>query len=183
MKEKKPVNYVDNEKFYKAIVDYRQQLKEAREQGKEPPRIPDYIGECFLKIGNHLARLPKFANYSFKDEMIADGVENCIRYFEVFDPSVGINPFAYFTTTFFRAFIRRINSEEKARYGLYSNFIETVTVGDMHLMTDEAGNGLLTHQMYDNISAFMERFEKKEQDKKEKRKLVPVGLQKFYEED
>lgn len=183
MKEKKRINYIDNAKFYEAIVQHRKEIEEAKEKRlNELPRLSEYIGECFLKMSENLARLPKFANYSFKDEMIADGYENCIRYYSTFDPTQGYNPFAYFTTTIIRAFIRKINTEEKIRAGLYSNFLETITVGDMHLMTDESGKNLLTHQMYDNINTFLERFEKKEKEKKEKRKQIPTGLQKFYEE-
>lgn len=183
MKATKKVHYVDNKKFYEAIVEYRKKLQEARDQGKEDPRIPDYIGECIWKIAEKLSTKPCFVNYSYRDEMVADGIENCILYFKDYDPVIGQNPFAYFTQVIYFAFIRRIGKEEKNRYTMYKNFQETITsLYDTNLLTDSDDNHLLPVQMYDNINAFMERFEKKEEEKKAKRKQAKEGLQKFIED-
>jgi len=128
-------------------------------------------------------------NYSFRDEMIEDGIENCFLYFHNYDPgytgekSVGPNPFAYFSQIIYFAFLRRISEEERKRYMLYKNFFNVIGPNyDSMALVDSDNNPLLTRQMYDNIAAFMERFEKKEQEKKNKRKQVKVGLDKFYEE-
>lgn len=182
MKAKK-VHYVDNKKFYSEIIIYRKELTKARKAGKEDPRIPDYIGECIYKIAEKLSTKPCFINYSYRDEMVSDGIENCILYFKDYDPKIGQNPFAYFTQVIYYAFLRRINKEEKNRYTIYKNFQETVTnLYDSNLLMDGDDNHLLPTQMYDNINEFMARFEKKEEGKKQKRKQIKEGLQKFYEE-
>ena len=101
-------HYVNNADFLAALVKYRDDCKEAKENNKLEPKIPDYIGECFLKIAEHLSRKPNFISYTYRDEMISDGVENCIQYFRNFDPDKSKNPFAYFTQIIYYAFLRRI---------------------------------------------------------------------------
>ena len=181
--KKSKVHYVDNKKFFEAIVEYRGKLKDARDAGLEDPRIPNYIGECIWKIAEKLSTKPCFMNYSYRDEMISDGVENCILYFKDYDPVKGQNPFAYFTQVIYYAFLRRISKEEKNRYTMYKNFQETIIHShDMRHLVDGDDNHLLPTQMYDNINDFMSRFEKKEEAKKAKRKQMKEGLLKFYEE-
>lgn len=124
--------------------------------------------------------MPKFYNYSFREEMISDGIENCLLYFDLFDPEYvsedgtipNKNPFAYFTTIVYYAFIRKINEEEKGRYKLYKNFQEDMilnTVGT-NLLIDQNDTPMVSTQMYDNINDFIEKFELKEERKKAKRK-------------
>jgi hypothetical protein len=188
--KRKSVHYVDNKKFLQAIIDYRKELKAAREKGIPLPQLPEYIGECLLKIATGFSTKPSYVNYSFREEMIMDGVENCIKYFEGFDPDYnnGVagapppNPFAYFTTTIYRAFLRRIKEEEEERYALYSNFNETMTC-EHQFLTDEDGKSVVSQGMYDNINEFMLRFEKKQLELKEKRKQAKIGLQKFIDAD
>ena len=181
-KTKKP-HYVDNQKFFAEIVEYRKKLHEAREAGLEDPRIPNYIGECIWKIANKLSSKPCFMNYSYREEMVSDGIENCILYFKDYDPAIGQNPFAYFTQVIYYAFLRRINKEEKNRYAMYKHFQESVLhQHDTNLLRDSDDNHLLPTQMYDNINDFMSRFEEKEEKKKLKRKQAKEGLQQFYEE-
>jgi hypothetical protein len=183
MKEKK-VNYVDNKKFYETIVEHRRRVEESAQKGLEPPRLPEYIGECIWKIANKLSNKPCFINYSYRDEMISDGIENCIMYFKDFDPNKTQNPFAYFTQIIYYAFLRRINKEEKNRYIIYKNFQETIiNNGHNAYLTDTEDNHIVPTQMYDNINSFMGRFEEKEELKKQKRKEQKLGLTKFYEED
>ena len=110
---KKKEHYVNNKQFLEALIQYREQCREAQEDGLSNPRIPEYIGDCFLKIATHLSYKPNFVNYMFKDDMICDGVENCITYIDRFDPEKGTNPFAYFTQIIYYAFLRRIQKEKK----------------------------------------------------------------------
>jgi hypothetical protein len=181
--KKTPIHYVDNKKFFSEIVAYRKRLEDARAAGQEDPRIPDYIGECIWKIAEKLSTKPCFINYSYRDEMISDGIENCIMYFKDYDPEKGQNPFAYFTQVIYYAFLRRISKEEKNRYIIYKNFQETIIhSGDMNHLVDQDDNHLLTTQTYDNINVFMKKFEDRVIAKKEKRKQVKEGLAKFYEE-
>ena len=113
MAKKKSVNYVDNKKFLQAMKDWKEQCKDAEEAGDETPRISDYIGECFLKIANGLSYRPNFINYTYRSEMVSDGIENCLQYIHNFDPEKSKNPFAYFTQIIYYAFLRRIQKEKK----------------------------------------------------------------------
>ena len=110
---KKKEHYVNNKEFLAALLEYREKCRVAKENGQPNPRIPNYIGECFLKIATHLSYKPNFVNYMFKDDMICDGVENCVAYIDRFDPDKGSNPFAYFTQVIYYAFLRRIQKEKK----------------------------------------------------------------------
>lgn len=188
MQTKKKVHYVDNQRFYSEIVEYRKRLQKSREEGTEEPRIPDYIGECIWKIAEKLSTKPCFINYSYRDEMVSDGIENCILYFKDYNPEIGQNPFAYFTQVIYYAFLRRISKEEKNRYVIYKNFQHSIIHGaaqgeyDSFVFADDNDKNLLPSSMYDNINDFMNRFEKKEEAKKIKRKQTKEGLAKFYEE-
>jgi len=181
--KKVKIHYVDNKKFFEEIVAYREKLHQARAAGLEDPRIPNYIGECIYKIAAKLSTKPCFMNYSYREEMVSDGIENCILYFKDYDPSIGQNPFAYFTQVIYYAFLRRIGKEEKNRYAMYKHFQENIiNQHDTNLLRDSDDNHLLPAQMYDNINDFMSRFEKKEEAKKLKRKQAKEGLNQFYEE-
>ena len=88
-------------------------IKEAESVGESPPQITNYLGECILKIANHLSYRPNFINYTYREEMISDGIENCLQYIDRFDPEKSSNPFAYFTQIIYYAFVRRISKEKK----------------------------------------------------------------------
>ena len=105
----KQKHYINNEDFLKALVDYKTACKLAKKEKRPPPAIPNYIGECFMKIAEGLSHKPNFINYTYRDEMISDGIENCLQYFDNFDPAKSKNPFAYFTQVIYFAFLRRIS--------------------------------------------------------------------------
>jgi len=109
----KPEHYVNNKQFLEALIVYRAKVAHAKEKDLPKPQITNYIGECFLKIANHLSYRPNFVNYMFKEDMISDGVENCVQYVDNFDPNKSNNPFAYFTQIIYYAFLRRIQREKK----------------------------------------------------------------------
>jgi len=112
-KRKRSEHYVNNKEFLAALIKYREDKEIAEIQGKPKPPIPRYIGECFLKIANHLSFKPNFVNYMFKEDMISDGIENCVQYIYNFNPEKSQNPFAYFTQIINYAFLRRIQKEKK----------------------------------------------------------------------
>ena len=112
-KRKRSEHYVNNKEFLYAIVQYKADIKEAEELGKPKPRITNYLGSCFLKIATHLSYKPNFVNYMFKDDMVCDGIENCVQYINNFNPEKSSNPFAYFTQIIHYAFLRRIQNEKK----------------------------------------------------------------------
>ena len=110
---KKKEHYVSNKDFLVAMKEYKKKCVAAEKAKKPRPPITDYIGECFLKIANHLSYRPNFINYTYKEDMISDGIENCLQYVSNFDPDKSDNPFAYFTQIIYYAFIRRIQKEKK----------------------------------------------------------------------
>ena len=112
-KRKRSEHYVNNKEFLAALIKYREDKEIAILQNKPKPPIPRYIGECFLKIANHLSFKPNFVNYMFKEDMISDGIENSVQYIHNFDPEKSQNPFAYFTQIIHYAFLRRIQREKR----------------------------------------------------------------------
>ena len=106
-------HYVNNKQLLEALIVYKSKVKEALENEKPKPRITNYLGECFLKIATHLSYKPNFVNYMFREDMISDGIENCVQYINNFDPEKSRNPFAYFTQIIHYAFLRRIQKEKK----------------------------------------------------------------------
>ena len=127
MPKKKSEHYVNNKELLEALIVYRAKVEESfiKINGREPtkadrsqnwegkPQISNYLGECFLKIATHLSYKPNFVNYMFRDDMISDGIENCVQYIHNFDPEKSKNPFAYFTQIIHYAFLRRIQKEKK----------------------------------------------------------------------
>lgn len=112
-KSAKKQHYVNNQDLLTALITYKRKVGIAKEKGLEKPRVSNYIGGCFLKIATHLSYRPNFINYMYKDDMICDGVENCIQYIDNFDPEKSNNPFAYFTQIVYYAFLRRIQKEKR----------------------------------------------------------------------
>ena len=110
---KRKNNFIDNKEFYAAMKAYISEIELAKEQGKPKPRIPRYIGKCFLDIAEHLSTRPNFSNYMYRQDMVMDAVENCVVCCNRFDPTKSSNPFSYFTQVCWYAFIRRIGKEKK----------------------------------------------------------------------
>lgn len=175
----KTKHYVNNSDFLQALIEYKQACDIAKKENREEPIVPNYIGECFLKIAEHLSRKPNFISYSFREEMICDGIENCIMYFRNFDPTKSTNPFAYFTQIIYFAFLRRIQKEKKQLYVKYKATEQFGILDEAELFEDSEGN-VKQFVLYDNISEFIQTFEEK---KKAKKKTKAKGLDKFIEED
>ncbi len=157
-------HYVDNKEFLNQITIYRESVLKAKSAEKERPRVPDYIGECLFKIATHLSRKPNFANYTFREDMVLDGVENCLLYIDNFDPEKSKNPFSYFTQIIYYAFLRRIQKEKKHLYikfkAMENEVINTLiqNLGEDHV-TNQL-NGMM-HDAYSEefIQDFIESFE------------------------
>ena len=151
-KRKRSEHYVNNKEFLAALIRYQEDIEIARLQDKTKPVIPRYIGECFLKIANHLSFKPNFVNYMFKEDMISDGIENCVQYIHNFNPEKSRNPFAYFTQIIHYAFLRRIQKEKKqleikTKIIEKTGFDEVMTVDDGAL----AGSSSDYNTIKDNI--------------------------------
>jgi len=126
------IHYVDNAKFLEAMIEYKKEYTIAINNDKDLPVISEYLGSVFLKIAQRLSFRPNFINYTFKNDMISDGIENCLHYIHNFNPEKSNNPFAYFTQIIYYAFIRRIQKEKKQLYIKYKTMqnIEHATIDD-----------------------------------------------------
>lgn len=175
-------HYVDNKQLYDCIVQYKQLCIEANQNKKAKPAIPDYAGRCILMIAERLSLKPNFINYSYRDEMISDGVENCISYFDNYDPAKSTNAFAYFTQIIYYAFLRRILKEKKQQYIKYKSFENLSLFDELVSQNDDEIiniNNLLEidSQHLDIIKSFEDNILVNKNKKKTKK-----GIEKFLEE-
>lgn len=181
----KKKNYVNNAEFYAAMVEYKKKCREAEDAGDEPPIIPNYIGTCIYEIANRLSYKPNFINYSYRDDMVADGLENAIIAINNFDPEKSKNPFAYFTQIIYFAFIRRIQKEKKQLYVKHKVIENSVVMGTANEKSETGGESggtdyidLNNDYMNNFVTNFEESLEKKKREKIKKKQ----GLENFYEE-
>ena len=149
MVRKRSEHYVNNKEFLYAIVEYKADIKAAEEKGETRPVIPRYLGECFMKIARHLSYKPNFVNYMFKEDMISDGIENCVQYINNFNPEKSSNPFAYFTQIIHYAFLRRIQKEKK-QLEIRQKIIDKSGFEEV-MTTDEGGSWSDYNSIKDNV--------------------------------
>tara|TARA_Y100001973_G_C5188748_1_gene329522 strand:+ start:376 stop:891 length:516 start_codon:yes stop_codon:yes gene_type:complete len=169
-------HYINNKIFLEQLNDYKEKIKSAEDDGREIPPIPDDIAISFMKIANGLGNKPNFSNYTYKDEMISDGIENCIQYCRNFDSNKSKNPFSYFTQIIYYAFLRRIEKEKKQAYVKYKLTEATVT-SDTYLLNEEADTD--GARIYDNPA--MDDFEEFLNKKRESRRKKVNSLEEFME--
>ena len=152
MPRKKSEHYVNNKQLLEALIVYRAEVAHAKENDLPKPRITNYLGECFLKIATHLSYKPNFVNYMFRDDMISDGIENCVQYIHNFDPEKSRNPFAYFTQIIHYAFLRRIQKEKK-QLDIKTKIIEKTGFDEVMAVDDNslAGSSSDYNTIKDNI--------------------------------
>jgi hypothetical protein len=151
--KKNKIHYVDNSKFLEEITKYRDSVLAAKEAGTLKPRVPNYIGECFLKIATHLAYKSNFINYTYREEMVSDGIENCITYIDNFNPDKSKNPFAYFTQITYYAFLRRIAKEKRQQQTKY-RYMRNIDVHD--LITQDHDTGDYGNEFIDYVKKQMD---------------------------
>ena len=183
---RKKQHYVDNSKLLEVMSEYREQYLIAKDNDIEPPVIPDYAGECFLKIAEKLSHRPNFINYAFREEMVSDGIENCVMYANNFNPEKSQNPFAYFTQIIYYAFLRRIEKEKKQLYIKYKTMNEFDSLeenSDTSSMESEdfisTGSSPLTSDKRATIYDFIYAFEEKKRKKKKPKETVDTKLAKM----
>ena len=140
MPKKKSEHYVNNKELLQALIVYREKVAHAKENDLPKPRITNYLGECFLKIATHLSYKPNFVNYMFRDDMISDGIENCVQYIHNFDPEKSKNPFAYFTQIIHYAFLRRTQKEKK-QLDIKTKIIERTGFDEVMKVDDNSLSG------------------------------------------
>jgi hypothetical protein len=149
----KNTHYVDNKKFLAALIEYKKQCKMAEDSGEEDPIVTNYIGECFLKISTNLRYKTNFINYPFGDDMVSDGIENCLVAVKKFNPEKSENPFAYFTQIIYFAFIRRIQKEKK-QLALKYKMLENTDFEQ--IITQEHDSGNFNEQFLDYVRRQLE---------------------------
>ena len=153
MVRKKSEHYVNNRELLEALIVYRAKVANAKENDLPKPSITNYLGECFLKIATHLSYKPNFVNYMFREDMISDGIENCVQYIHNFDPEKSKNPFAYFTQIIHYAFLRRIQKEKK-QLEIKTKIIEKTGFDEVMAVDDNslAGSSSDYNTIKDNIT-------------------------------
>lgn len=172
-KAKKNPSYINNKEFYECMVVYKNKVLEAKLEGKNKPPIPNFAGKCIMQIAQNLSTKYNFVNYPFKEDMIGDSIENCIKYFDNFDPEKSKNPFTYFTTITWWAFVRRIQTEKKYLYTKHKLYEKSIVSHALAESQDDVNLG--THDMdSDKMHEFIENFEKKMNIKKKSSKLKGV---------
>jgi len=172
---KKRKHYVNNPDLLQALATYKQKCIDNAKENKPEPIIPNYIGECFMKIAEGLSHKPNFLGYTYRDEMVADGIENCVMYFRNFDPDKSKNPFAYFTQIIYFAFLRRIAKEKRQLYVKYKSTEQFGVLDEDHLLEMEGGSNR-QFEMYDNIMEFIYNYEKTKDAKKPPKKKSELDI-------
>lgn len=177
-------HYINNKDFLAALIEYQADIKLKEEKGERKPYVTDYIARSFLQIAQRLSFRPNFINYTYKDDMISDGLENCLAYMHNFNPEKSTNPFAYFTQIIYYAFLRRIEREKKQQYVKYKYFdqgggFETMDSLQEHdkesfdYINDKGGADFHIH-----IKEFIDNMEEKEKEKKAKREAKKAEKEK-----
>jgi|TARA_R110000796_G_scaffold65186_10_gene150794 DNA-directed RNA polymerase specialized sigma subunit len=177
-------NYINNAEFFEAVKAYKKQCVEAESAGESIPRIPNYIGECVFKIATRLASRPNFSGYSYKEDMISDGLENAIQALGNFDPDKSSNPFAYFTQIIWYAFLRRIDKEKKQMYIKHKVVENSVIHGTaIEKNQGDSGEAAFIDLNNDYMSNFVQNFEDAMERKKvaKKEKEDAKGVELFYD--
>lgn len=179
--KKKTNHYIDNKKFYGEMIRFHNACQKAKEEGEERPRIPEYVGECIMLIAQRLSTRPNFIGYSYREEMIGDGIENCLAYIHNFNPDKSNNPFAYFTQIIYYAFLRRIQKEKKQMYIKHKSFENSMimnTLVDMAPEDKTQFNAAYIH-VSEKLDDLIEKFETAKPQKKVEKK----GIEKFIKDD
>jgi len=172
MTKKAKRHYVNNKDFYDALVDYKNKMSETPNA-----KVPNYIGQCIMAICTKLSTKPNFSGYSYREEMIADGIENCIASVNGFDPNKSSNPFAYFTQIAWNAFIRRITKEKKQQYIKHKNMVNSALATELEQSSFVSSGGTAS-QYNEMTNEIIDNFEKRLTKTK---KASIVGLEKFVE--
>jgi DNA-directed RNA polymerase specialized sigma24 family protein len=167
-------HYIDNKFFCESMMEWKSKVIKAEQSGEPRPPVTDYIGESFLKIAEHLSHRPNFINYPFREDMVGDGVENCLLYAHNFDPTKSSNPFSYFTQIIYYAFLRRIEKEKKQAYikykSLQMNDINGKLVDWLKSQPDYASYSDFLQKNFSLTETDIEKLEPPEKKKRKRRK-------------
>jgi DNA-directed RNA polymerase specialized sigma24 family protein len=137
-------HYINNKEFLAAMIEYRNSVLAWKAHDGHPgqgekPRVPEYIGSCLIKIATGLSHKYNFINYTFREEMVLDAIENALTYIDNFDPAKSSNPFAYFTQISYYAFVRRI-TREKRHQDTKNNFVTSLDLDNIIAQGSDDGD-------------------------------------------
>jgi hypothetical protein len=196
MTKKKSVHYVNNADFSQAVVNYVTLVNEAKEKNKIPPIIPDYIAQCFLRIAEGLSHKHNFIRYTYREEMVMDAVENCLKAIYNYNLEHATrtgkpNAFAYFTQITWYAFLRRI-AKEKKQQDVKLKFLSRASIEDLvdgFDINDQGANEIMSYvdELKDLIDKVkhqdkeIKEFAKEEKQKKKRAVNVDSDLTEFLE--
>ena len=182
---KKKAHYINNKEFSLAVVDYVTSANEAKKKGKNVPIVTDYVAQCFLKIAEGLSHRPNFVRYTYREEMVMDAVENCLRAINNYNIETATrtgkpNAFSYFTQICYFAFIRRI-AKEKKQQDIKFRFIEKMGIEEFTQMGMDDEGAQQTMAYVDTLRQRMSKVRDtdkaiKEFAKEEKKKLEKLEL-------
>lgn len=176
-------HYVDNKRLYTEMIKYKNAYNEAKAAGEPSPKVNEYIGECIWLIANRLSTNRNFVGYSYREDMIGDAIENCLRYIYNFDPDKTQNPFAYFTQIMYYAFLRRIDKEQKQSYIKYKSVENSIAMNTLvEMAPDDASHfhAVVATMDYDKLTTMSQRYEAKQKEKKTTKK---TGIDKFVPDE
>ena len=194
MARKKSIHYVNNAQFSQAVVDYVGKLEECRKDEISLPKVPDYIAQCFLRIAEGLSHKANFIRYTYREEMVMDAVENCLKAISNYNLEAATrtgkpNAFAYFTQITWFAFLRRITKEKKQqeiklKYLTKSGIENFIDIGDEAVGSDVAAHFVDTLkdriQRVRNTDMEMKEIVKKER-KRRRSKIADSDLSEFMQ--
>jgi len=187
-KAKNKAHYVNNRDFSEAVMDYAVTARSAKEKEQQQPKVTDYIATCFIKIAEGLSHRPNFVRYTYREEMVMDAVENCLRAIGNYNIEAATrtgkpNAFSYFTQICYYAFIRRITKEKKQQ-DIKFRFIEKMGIEDFVQMGMDNEGAEQTLAYVDTLRGRISQvrakdtaikdFAKEEKAKKEKLELFMV---------
>lgn len=164
-------NYVNNKTLYAVMKQYHADCHQATTEQRQVPRVPEYVGQCLMLIATRYASKPQYSGYTYKEEMIFDGIENSLKYIYNFNPEKYSNPFAYFTQIIKFAFWRRIEQENRQYY------VRLKSVNDALTGIGGQSTGSINHSIgtTDLQDEFIRKYEKRLAEKKTAAKITSGG--------
>lgn len=170
MKPKNKPHYVNNKDFSLAVVEYVEKVVLSKNKNNQVPLVPDYIAECFLKIAEGLSHKANFVRYTYREEMVMDAVENCLRAITNYDidaaTRTGVpNAFAYFTQICYYAFLRRI-AKEKKQQDIKFRWIEKSGIEEF-ILQEEGENEDIERSFFDELRERIDRVKEADEELKQ----------------
>ena len=160
------IHYVNNKEFSQAVVRYVRALNEAQKTEDKLPIVPNYIAACFLKIAEGLSHKSNFIRYTYREEMVMDAVENCLKAIENYNVEAATrtgtpNAFAYFTQISWYAFLRRI-AKEKKQQDIKIKYMTSSGIEEYITTEGDAASKAVINQFVDTLKDTIDKVKEKD---------------------